>query len=317
MSYYINSNAILDNSIKQSSLPVKVQEKVDLYHINKQKPVIVGRAIPRKPEEGNKYYFADGYIKLKTNTRTEGFFYFKPCGPNPIIITIPKKNSREYQELIEGLNYIFTYKWEYAQLEISGTQDGNIANALSLITNLTINSNRASLCTRSPFITVVNGKPVYNKPITILSVDYVEYNPQSTTFENAKIYHDKKYNNEGLISRPIYTIRINKQKCQFYVFIKNRGYATSKFTKYRRFQLVSYKKCKKFRKATDSTLSIEYIGISNRGRYFMVAPVFRGKILKNNALYYKQYFYGSLNFGVVKEFIILNKKPKKDRYYFG
>jgi hypothetical protein len=317
MSYYINPDAILDNSIKESSLPVKVQEKVDLYHINKQKPVIVGRAIPEKPEEGNKYYFADGFIKLKTYTRKEGFVYFLPYGTNPVIITIPKKNSREYQELIESLNYIFTHKWENAQLENNETQDNNLANALSLITNLAMRSNRASLCTRSPFITVVNGKPVYNKPITILSVDYVEYNPQSTTFENAKVYHNKKYNNEGLISRPIYAIHINKQKCQIYVFIKNRGYASSKFTDYRRFKLESYKKCKKFRKETDSTLSREYIGISNRGRYFMVAPVFRGKILKNNALYYKKYFYGSLEYGVVKEFMVLNKKPKKDRYYFG
>ena len=65
MSYYINPNAILDNSIKQSSLPVKVQEKVDLYHINKQKPVIVGRCIPLHPEEGNRYYYADGFLKVK------------------------------------------------------------------------------------------------------------------------------------------------------------------------------------------------------------------------------------------------------------
>lgn len=93
MSYYINPNAILDNSIKQSSLPVKVQEKVDLYHINKQKPVIVGRCIPLEPEEGNRYYFADGNLKVKTRSNTLGFYYIK-IGIGRIIFTIPKKILR-------------------------------------------------------------------------------------------------------------------------------------------------------------------------------------------------------------------------------
>ena len=72
MSYYINPNAILDNSIKQSSLPVKVQEKVDLYHINKQKPVIVGRAISVNSEEGSKYYFAKHEILVKSKRSETG-----------------------------------------------------------------------------------------------------------------------------------------------------------------------------------------------------------------------------------------------------
>ena len=40
MAYYINPDAILDNSIKTSSLPKKVQKKVDLYEVNKQKPLL-------------------------------------------------------------------------------------------------------------------------------------------------------------------------------------------------------------------------------------------------------------------------------------
>ena len=65
MAYYINPDAILDNSIKTSSLPEKVQKKVDLYEINKQKPVIVGRAISVNSEEGSKYYFANHEILVK------------------------------------------------------------------------------------------------------------------------------------------------------------------------------------------------------------------------------------------------------------
>ena len=91
MSYYINPNAILDNSIKQSSLPVKVQEKVDLYHINKQKPPIVGRCIPPKPEEGNRYYYADGILKVKSFNNKLGFYYIKIRIGIGIIFTIPKK----------------------------------------------------------------------------------------------------------------------------------------------------------------------------------------------------------------------------------
>lgn len=94
MSYYINPDAILDNSIKQSSLPVKVQEKVDLYHINKQKPPIVGRCIPFEPEEGNRYYYADGNLKVKTRSNTLGFYYIK-IGIGRIIFTIPKKKYSE------------------------------------------------------------------------------------------------------------------------------------------------------------------------------------------------------------------------------
>ena len=65
MAYYINPNAILDNSIKTSSLPQEVQKKVDLYEINKQKPPIVGRAISVNSEEGSKYYFTEQKILVK------------------------------------------------------------------------------------------------------------------------------------------------------------------------------------------------------------------------------------------------------------
>lgn len=101
MSYYINPDAILDNSIKETSLPVKVQEKVDLYHINKQKPVIVGRAIPRHPEEGNRYYFADGIIKIKALYSKINYYYFwSKLGKSlPIIFTIPKKKYRRIRTI--------------------------------------------------------------------------------------------------------------------------------------------------------------------------------------------------------------------------
>lgn len=107
MSYYINPNAILDNSIKQSSLPVKVQKKVDLYEINKQKPPIVGRCIPPEPEEGNRYYYADSYLKVKTKSNKLGFYYIY-FGILGFIFTIPKKGTQNYIDLKIALSALYT-----------------------------------------------------------------------------------------------------------------------------------------------------------------------------------------------------------------
>lgn len=53
---------------------------------------------------------------------------------------------------------------------------------------------------------------------------------------------------------------------------------------------------------------------NNPSAYIMLVPRYRHKLLYNNALYIKQYKYGSNN--RYKEFMVLNKKPKLDRVYF-
>ena len=165
MSYYINPNAILDNSIKQSSLPVKVQEKVDLYHINKQKPVIVGRCIPLHPEEGNRYYFADGILKVKTNSNKLGFYYIN-IGGDGLLFTIPKKETQDYIDLKIALNALYTGNVQ------SFTPTPNLVNPNSIleefpIFNACINLNviKFNSLTRSPYVTVRDGELVVDKPL--------------------------------------------------------------------------------------------------------------------------------------------------------
>ena len=109
MAYYINPNAILDNSIKTSSLPKKVQKKIDLYEINKQKPPIVGRCIPLHPEEGNRYYFANGILKVKAQISINklGFYYIN-WESSCRMFTIPRKNTQDYIDLCNALEHLYT-----------------------------------------------------------------------------------------------------------------------------------------------------------------------------------------------------------------
>ena len=109
MAYYINPNAISDNSIKTSSLPKKVQKKIDLYEINKQKPPIVGRCIPLHPEEGNRYYFADGVLKVKAQISINklGFYYIGDISGS-MVFTIPRKNTQDYIDLCNALECLYT-----------------------------------------------------------------------------------------------------------------------------------------------------------------------------------------------------------------
>lgn len=164
MSYYINPNAILDNSIKQSSLPVKVQEKVDLYHINKQKPPIVGRCIPPKPEEGNRYYYADGILKVKSFNNKLGFYYIKIRIGIGIIFTIPKKNTQDYIDLCGALNSLFNGNF-------SSQAFNNIAIGSTVLEEFPILNTCIKAVyfftssTRSPYVTINNGELVVDKPL--------------------------------------------------------------------------------------------------------------------------------------------------------
>ena len=163
MSYYINPNAILDNSIKQSSLPVKVQEKVDLYHINKQKPVIVGRAISANSEEGSKYYFADGILKVKTRSNTLGFYYIE-IRIGGIIFTIPKKNTQDYIDLCGALVSLFN--GNFSSQAINNIAIGSTVLGEFPILNTCIKAiNTYTSLTRSPYVTINNGELVVDKPL--------------------------------------------------------------------------------------------------------------------------------------------------------
>ena len=109
MAYYINPDAILDNSIKTSSVSKKIQKRVDLYEINKQKPPIVGRCIPLHPEEGNRYYFADRTLKVKAQISINKLgFYYVSSAASCMMFTIPRKNTQDYIDLCDALEHLYT-----------------------------------------------------------------------------------------------------------------------------------------------------------------------------------------------------------------
>ena len=167
MAYYINPDAVLDNSIKTSSLSKKVQKRVDLYEINKQKPPIVGRCIPPHPEEGNRYYFADGILKVKAQISINklGFYYINresSCR----MFTIPRKNTQDYIDLCNALECLYTGNFppSYKNYEVSITSGifELFPVFLSCMKEKIVNFTSS---TRSPYVTINNDELIVDKPL--------------------------------------------------------------------------------------------------------------------------------------------------------
>lgn len=267
MSYYINPNAILDNSIKQSSLPVKVQEKVDLYHINKQKPPIVGRCIPLKPEEGNRYYFADAFLKVKANNNGLGFYYIN-IGGNGLIFTIPKKNTRDYIDLCDALEYLYRDNFPPVH-KVSNVSISSDIFELFPIFRACINSKvtKFNSLTRSPYVTIINGELVVDKPLlyTPLSAD------NSFNIYPKPVYY-RYDNNHSSIGR-LDTVAYD-------------GIPWREHKKTLKGTLYKYKYT--YRKIKSKTKLNKVLNEKLRG-YYKACSIWRGyKISKNNVLYWKR-----------------------------
>ena len=297
MSYYINPNAILDNSIKQSSLPVKVQEKVDLYHINKQKPPIVGRVISVNSEEGSKYYFAKHEILVKNKNsktgKTTGFVRLDIPDVSNRMFIIPKKDTPLYRSLIEVLTKIYeitthTYSPTNEELSI-------LEQCIQPITN----GNFSYIETRSPYVKIINGTVVYDKKIHLLNPNnYLQYNYSDSdaplsfrdlVFDSkVKIY---KYRRDNTPSKQLEKICkwSHKSFREHRITTKTRTYKWK--YKYRKFQVSS------------SVFSPTQPG------FYKICPIYKGKIIKNNPLYI-QYFRGTFHGIGVYDAFYLNKKPK-------
>lgn len=297
MSYYINPNAILDNSIKQSSLPVKVQEKVDLYHINKQKPVIVGRAISVNSEEGSKYYFANHEILIKNkNSETgigTGFVGLGMPDVSNKVFIIPKKDTPLHKNLIGVLTKIYEIK----VLTYSPTNEelSILEQCIQPITN----GNLSYIETRSPYVKIINDTVVYDKKIHLLNpANYSQYNysdsdaplrPLNLVFgSKVKIY---KYRRDKTSSKQLDKI------CRW----SHKSFREHRITTGTRTYKLKYK-YRKFR-VNSNVFSPKKPG------FYKICPIYRGKIIKNNPLYI-QYFQGIFMGNVVYGAFYLNKKPK-------
>lgn len=297
MSYYINPNAILDNSIKQSSLPVKVQEKVDLYHINKQKPVIVGRAISVNSEEGSKYYFANHDILVKNkNSETgigTGFVRLDMPSVSNRVFIIPKKDTPLYRSLIEVLTKIYeikthTYSPTNEELSI-------LEQCIQPITN----GNFSYIETRSPYVKIINDTAVYDKKVHLLNpANYQQYNYSDSdaplrfsdlVFDSkVKIY---KYRRDKTSSKQLEKI------CRW----SHKSFREHRITTGTRTYKWKYK-YRKFRVNSN-------VFSPNKPGFYKICPIYRGKIIKNNPLYI-QYFYEAYHGYAVYGAFYLNKKPK-------
>ena len=297
MSYYINPNAILDNSIKQSSLPVKVQEKVDLYHINKQKPVIVGKTISVSSEEGSKYYFANHKILVKSKRseigKTTGFVILDSPSVYNRMFIIPKKDTPLHKDLIKVLTKIYeitayTYSPTNEELSI-------LEQCIQPITN----GNLSYIETRSPYVKIIKGTVVYDKKIHLLNpANYLQSNYSDSDaplhFHNlafdskVKIY---KYRRDKTSSKQLEKICrwSHKSFREHRITTKTRTYKWK--YKYRKVQVNS------------SVFSPTQPG------FYKICPIYKGKIIKNNPLYI-QYFCDTFHGVDVYDAFYLNKKPK-------
>ena len=297
MSYYINPNAILDNSIKQSSLPVKVQEKVDLYHINKQKPVIVGKVISVNSEEGSKYYFAKHEILVKSKRsetgKSTGFVRLDMPDVSNRMFIIPKKDTPLHNDLIGVLTKIYeitayTYSPTNEELSI-------LEQCIQPITN----GNFSYIETRSPYVKIINDTVVYDKKIHLLNpTNY----PQSNYFDSdAPLnFRDLVFDSKGKIYEYRRDKTSSKQRdkiCRW----SHKSFREHRKTTINRTYKWKYK-YRKFR-VNSSVFSPIQSG------FYKICPIYKGKIIKNNPLYI-QYFRDTFHGVDVYDAFYLNKKPK-------
>ena len=258
MAYYINPNAILDNSIKQSSLPVKVQEKVDLYHINKQKPVIVGRCIPLHPEEGNRYYYADGILKVKSNSNGLGFYYIVLAGSD-FIFKIPKKNTQDYIDLCDALEYLYRDNFPSLYKATEKSLSSGILELFPILNSCIKVVDSFTSSTRSPYVTINNGELVVDKPLIY-------------TFNNGK--------GINISPEPIYYRYKNNRSKQNH--LESPAFDGLTWGDHRELLAGTYYLYKyTYRKKTTK-------GLIKRRGYYKAASIWRQyKISKNNIIYFK------------------------------
>lgn len=297
MSYYINPNAILDNSIKQSSLPVKVQEKVDLYHINKQKPVIVGRAISINSEEGSKYYFAEHKILVKNkNSETgigTGFVILDMPSVSNRVFIIPKKDTPLYRDLTGVLTKIYeitSYTYSPTNEELS-----ILEQCIQPITN----GNFSYIETRSPYVKIINDTVVYDKKIYLLNpTNYSQYNYSDS---------DAPLNSRNLVfGSKVKIYKYGRDKTSSKQLEKICRWSHKSFREHRiTTGIRTYKWKYKYRKCQVDSREFS----PNKPSFYKICPIYRGKIIKNNPLYI-QYFRGIFQGSVVYGAFYLNKKPK-------
>ena len=259
MAYYINPNAIRDNSIKTSSLPKKVQKRVDLYEINKQKPPIVGRCIPLHPEEGNRYYFADGLLKVKAQISINKLgFYYVGGRFSCKMFTIPRKNTQDYIDLCDALEHLYTGNFppSYKNDEVSITS--NIIELFPIFTScMKEKIVNFTSPTRSPYVTINNDELVVDKPLIYGTNYYIIPKP---------IYYRYEHN------------RTKQQK------LNSIAYDGLTWQEHRRtLKGENYKYKYTYRKKITKGYSP-----SKRGYYKVCSMWRRHKISKNNVLYWKR-----------------------------
>ena len=186
MAYCINPNAILDNSIKTSSLPKKVQKRIDLYEINKQKPPIIGRCIPLHPEEGNRYYFADGILKVKAQISINNLgFYYISWESSCRMFTIPRKNTQDYIDLCNALECLYT-----GNFSPSYKRDGvSITSGIFELFPIFLSCMKEKIVnftspTRSPYVTINNDELIIDKPLIYSKELYTTSKPIYYRYKN-------------------------------------------------------------------------------------------------------------------------------------
>ena len=259
MAYYINPDAILDNSIKTSSVSKKIQKRVDLYEINKQKPPIVGRCIPLQPEEGNRYYFSDGILKVKAQISINklGFYYVNSAASCRMFI-VPKKDTQDYIDLCNALKCLYTGNFPPSYKSDAVSITSNIFELFPIFLScMNEKTDNFTSPTRSPYVTINNDNLIVDKPL-IYSGNYYTRVPKP-------IYY--RYEN-------------NKTKQQKLNSIAYDGLTWQEHRRTLKGENYKYKYT--YRKKTTKGYSP-----SKRGYYKVCSIWKRYKISKNNVIYFK------------------------------
>ena len=263
MAYYINPNAISDNSIKTSSLPKKVQKKIDLYEINKQKPPIVGRCIPLHPEEGNRYYFADGLLKVKAQISINKLgFYYISWEYNCRMFTIPRKNTQDYIDLCNALECLYTgnFSPSYKNGEVSITSD--IFKLFPIFLScMKEKIDTFTSPTRSPYVTINNDELIVDKPLIYSKGLSITSKPIYYRYKNnsSKQKHLKSLAFDGLTwQEHRRTLKGENYRYKYTYRKTTKGYSPTK----RGY----YKACSIWRRYKISKNNVIYFKIMNRSR---------------------------------------------------
>lgn len=164
--------------------------------VSPRQSVIVGRAIPRHPRKGKKYYFADGVIKVKGAKNYEGqddpsydwseIKYYVPTGPKSYDLSSPSDTDLPCSTPNSTCHPSEYNQFRPVIVTIMEESPGNTVFDMSTMVRLSFpTSERFFSETESPYISIRSGKVIVNKEMTVSPLYWGTQISKSEIRENA------------------------------------------------------------------------------------------------------------------------------------